>query len=282
MLEFNFVREIDAKLVEAILLGDAVKVREAINDGADVNAVEDSIEERSPIHFAIIQTNPEIISILRDNKADLNKLRSSFNKNNTFLATDDTHPLLMCLPTYTPNNKVIAKALLNDSPNIGEQAWYHHERGYHKKIENLRAENSTAEAKSTQASPEESSDGMSRLFYRLKATFFHNKYLLASTGFVVSIPVLTSISLAYTFALTASTLSLAIGVQYLSDFGFEDEDYYLGSNDIRKGIEFVWSNGVKSAIDQIYNAPKYKNPNNYREYSYTPGEIIPVDSAKSL
>lgn len=284
VLEFSFAKAIDADLVEHILKGDATKVSEAINHGADVNAEENNIEKRSPIHFATIQTNPKIIDILKQQKADLHKLRSDrFKACDTIsLGIACRHPLLMCLSSVIPNNKVIAKALLKHMPALENEQWYPNETRFHAKIAKLREDISSNEEEKVPANQAESPDEINRLFYRLKATFWHNRYLLASTTLAGCIAVCTNISSAVAFTLTASTLSIVFGIQYFTFFRFQDEKYYLDNNDIVKGMKFAWDHGVKNAIGLIYHAPRYESPSEYRGYTYTPGFIVPANIARTL
>ena len=283
VLEYSFAKSIDAALVEAILQADTKKVSDAIKQGADVNAEESNVEKKSPIHFAIIQPNPEVIEILYQQKANLQKLRSDkFKVSSTIsLPLSHRHPLLMCLNLSEPSNKVIARALLKHMMPIEKQDWYPQETKYHAKIAKLRMENSEDEEKKEQAT-QVSPDEINRLFYRLKVTFLHNKCLLASASLVGFFILFTNLTFASSFTITASTFSIAFGIQYFSYLGLEDPNYYLDPNDIRKGIEFAWNKGIIEAIELVYNAARYENPNEYREYNYTPGVTVSAAIARTL
>lgn len=278
-IDFSYDRAIDADLVEAILREDVTNVRRAIELGANVKAVENVTEGRSPIHYATLQTNPKIIEILKEHGADLHKLRSERELKGSFfhLPLAYRHPLMMCL-SKRPLNKIIAKTLLKYMPDIKRQSWYPEVPNYHHIISKLNNENQTEVASeeegmryTTKEAFIESLRETNRLLYRLKSTLLHNAPLFATSINIGCILGWTNSPLIYFLPLTLTTLSVTAAYQYYSGYGFEDKKYYLDSDDIDKGLELIWHKGAE-VLSLIFNARSYKDPHKYREYSYTPGE----------
>lgn len=286
---FSFDRAIDADLVEAILREDEANVIKAIRLGADVNAIENTGEGRSPVHFATTQTNPKIIEILKENGADLHKLRPEREPKGKFyhLPLEYRHPLLRCLVDQPPN-KIIAKALLKYMPDIEQQSWYSKVPFSHSRIRELNDEiqaevASEQEGKryTTEAAILESLSDTNRLLYRLKATLLHNTPLFAASINIGWILAWSNISLAYFLPLTVTALGATAAYQYYSGYGFEDKNYYLDPDDIDKGIQLIWCEGA-GAILRILNARSYIDPLIYRPYSYTPAETEDRSSGISM
>jgi len=251
-------------LFEAILQGNVQNAKAAIHNGANVNYRTDS--GWSPLDFGVCQNNPDIITLLAENRAELTEYRGN----------PIYQPLIFAMRI---NNKEVAKTYLKHAPNIEKQTWFAtiEDPDYLARIQELRAEKSIgqvlqtslkklqarigSEGKNEEKIEEKSKSAeLNRLLYRLKnySVIFVRGILLPAA---ISIGLLSDRS--YT-NIAIATLFCAVTTVFTM---FREPNLPFSLVDFSKGAELFCKDGLRDSITKIYNAPRY-NPLAYIDYSY--------------